>query len=365
MEENEIRRKSSIVIDISVAIFIIAGIMGTVWLYSGQPFPGSPPLVVIETGSMIHDEAPFGRIGTIDPGDIVIARVVHSKDEILTRGGNFSKARFIGEEGYRRYGDYGDVIIYKPMGREDRVPIIHRAVCWIEYDEKNGTYTVEEYGIYDATSITIPELGLYNVRFNHSGFITKGDHNDFCDQHPILKNEICPEPVKLEWIIGKAEGELPWFGSLKLLFEHMRDPVGHPLEVLQDSWICLSISIAILVVIPLSLDIRDYLREKRGLTLPERLIDKIGRDPKIRKTVLKKVMIVYWIAFIPSIVLFYIFNFMLIILVFIILANLYTASLILEDGRRWKVVNSKFWAVLACFTGPISLTLYYSKIRNL
>ena len=363
-DNNQIRRKSSVVVDISVAIFIIAGVMGTIWLYSGQPFPGSPPLVVIETGSMMHDDAPFGRIGTIDPGDIVIAKAIHSKDDVITCGGNFSGARFVGTDGYKRYGGYGDVIIYRPLGRKDQVPIIHRAMCWVEYDEKNKTYTVKEYGIYNATSVTIPELDLYNVKFNHSGFITKGDHNPLCDQHPMLGNEICPEPVKLEWVIGKAEGELPWFGSLKLLFEHMRNPIHHPLEVPQDSWICLSISIAILVIIPLSLDIRDYLREKRGIALPERWIDKIGKDSKIRKKVLKKVMIIYWIAFVPSLILLYLFSFMIIILVFIILANLYTASLILEDGRRWNTDKSKLWAVFACFTGPIALTLYYSKIKN-
>lgn len=350
------QKRLSTLIDFLIAISIIAGIMGTIWLYSDQPFPGSPPLVVIETGSMMHDDAPFGRIGTIDPGDIVIAKAVHSRGDIITSAMHSAKCK--------KYGGYGDVIIYRPLGKEDEVPIIHRAICWVEYDEKSKTYTVEEYGIYNATSVTIPELDLYNVKFNHSGFITKGDHNSLCDQHPLLGNEICPEPVKLEWIVGRAEGELPWFGSLKLLFEHMRDPVNHPLEVPQDSWICLSISILILVIIPLSLDIRDYLREKRGIAPPERWIERLEKSAEKRKRILKRIAIAYWICFVPSLILFYFFSFMIIIPVTIILVNLYIASLILEDGRRWKVDKTKSWAILTCFTGPIALTFYYLKIKN-
>ncbi|HID25519.1 MAG TPA: S26 family signal peptidase, partial [Thermoplasmata archaeon] len=246
----------SIVVEIAVAVLILGGIMGSIWLYSGQPFPGSPPLVVIESGSMMHENEPFGRLGTIDPGDIVLAKAVHQRGDVITHGGKFGGAKFVGAEGYKTYGDYGDVIIYKPMGRTDVLPIIHRAMCWIEYDENNGTYTVQEYGIRNASSVTIPELDLYGYQPHLSGFITKGDNNELPDQHPMAK--ICEQPVKLEWVIGKAQGELPWFGSLKLLF------TGNAGDVNQDTWICLALSIITLVSIPLSLDLQDYLREKKG-----------------------------------------------------------------------------------------------------
>ncbi|HDO19213.1 MAG TPA: S26 family signal peptidase [Thermoplasmatales archaeon] len=244
------------VMDILVAILILGVTMGSIWFYSGQPFPGSLPLVVVETGSMMHPgDSGFGKLGTIDPGDIVLAKAVHSRKDIITHGGDFGGARFVGADGYRTYGDYGDVIIYKPYGRDDVLPIIHRAMCWIEYDADSGTYTVEEYGIHNATSVNIPELNLHNYRPSHSGFITKGDNNNLCDQHPMA--DICNEPVKMEWIIGKAQGELPWFGSLKLLL------MGKAGEVSSDSWTCLTISIIVLISIPLAMDIRDYLREKR------------------------------------------------------------------------------------------------------
>ena len=240
-----------VVLDLGIAVGAVVIIMSALWIYSGQPFPGSPPLVVIESGSMMHDDHSFGRIGTIDPGDIVLAKAVHKRSDIATYG----------SKKYKRYGDYGDVIIYRPMGRKDQVPIIHRAICWVEYDEKNKTYTVEEYGIENATSITIPSLGLHNYKPHHSGFITKGDHNPYPDQYPGFA--ICREPVKMEWIIGKAEGELPWFGALKLLLSKNEYGEWGALEVPQDSWICLTISIIALLSIPLSLDIRDYLKNRK------------------------------------------------------------------------------------------------------
>ena len=356
------KRRYALLFDLLVASLVIVGVMGTVWLYSEQPFPGPPPLVVIETSSMVHDDAPFGRIGTIDPGDIVIAKSIHGRGDIITRGGNHSGARFLG---YKRYGDYGDVIIYKPLGRDDEVPIIHRAICWVEYDEENGTYTVEEYGIYNATSITIPELNLYNVRFSHSGFITKGDHNLYCDQDPLLKGNICPEPVKLEWIVGKAEGELPWFGSLKLLFEHLVDPYAHPLEVPNDSWICLSISIAFLIGIPLLLDIRDYLRERKGLGSQEGITDKMARNKIFREKILRNIVLVYWIILLPLLALYLRFTFLLIIPITIFLANIHLSSLVAEDGKRWGIDGYKRWALFTLLTGPVALSIYYFKIKTL
>lgn len=244
------KRLPPIVVEFLFAVFVLGIIMGGLWIYSGQPFPGSPPLVVIESGSMMHKNEPFGRLGTIDAGDIVLAKAVGKREDVIT---------YAGTRSYKTYGEYGDVIIYRPMNRRDQTPIIHRAICWVEYD--GNTYTVEEYGIVNATSITIPELDLTNYNASHSGFITKGDSNNYPDQHPNAR--ICREPVKVEWIIGKARGELPWFGSLKLMFSRNEEGEWGASEVREDSWICLIISIVILLSIPLSLDIRDYLRNRK------------------------------------------------------------------------------------------------------
>ena len=235
------------------AVLILGIVMGGIWIYSGQSFPGSSPLVVIESGSMTHENEPFGGLGTIDPGDIVLAKAVHTRGDVIT---------YASTKSYRTYGDYGDVIIYKPLGRTDLTPIIHRAMCWVEYNADTDTYTVEEYNIINATSVTIPELHLYNYKPAHSGFITKGDHNLYPDQHPDA--QICREPVEVNWIIGKAQGELPWFGALKLMLSKNEEGGWGASEVPGDSWTCLIISIVILLSIPLSLDIRDYLRERKS-----------------------------------------------------------------------------------------------------
>lgn len=336
--------------DICVTVFVIGGLIGTVWMYSGQPFPGSPPLVVIETGSMMHEEEPFGRLGYIDPGDIVIAKAVSHRNDIVSYCEAKNKLKH-----HKMYGDYGDVIIYKPMGKKNRIPIIHRAICWVDYNEKYKTYTIEEYGIYNATSINIPELGLYGVKFSHSGFITKGDHNPCCDQSPLAG--ICREPVKIEWIIGKAEGELPWFGSIKLFFENSHQ------EVPSDSWICLSLTIALLIAIPLAMDLRDYLREKRGFNPSEGWIEQIGKDPATRIKVLKKASIIYWIIFVFMIPLYCIYQFLIIVPLLLILVNIYTALLIREDVKRWNK-EFKIWPLLSCIGGPLVLTLYYIKTKE-
>lgn len=355
----------SIVVEMAVAILILGGVMGSIWFYSGQPFPGSPPLVVIESGSMMHDNEPFGRLGTIDPGDIVLAKAVHKRSDIIPHGGKFGGARFVGPDGYKTYGDYGDVIIYKPLGRTDVLPIIHRAMCWVEYDENTGTYTVEEYGIKNATTVTIPELDLYGYQPDHSGFITKGDNNEFPDQHPMAR--ICEEPVKLEWVIGKAQGELPWFGSLKLLF------TGTAQYVEFDCWVCLALSITILISIPLSFDIRDYIREKKDVAAVKKKgwIGRLKTDRVSRLDVLKSTLTLYWFVFAVDVImtllfvsnLFVLISGMLSIYVLISILTLILHVSVLAvayiDGRYWRMKKLWIWIIFILFTGPIGFTVYY------
>ena len=134
-------------------------------------------------------------------------------------------------------------------------------------------YTVEEFGIFNEESITITSLGLNNYRPSHEGYITKGDNpitNDRSDQ----AGGICGEPIRLSWVTGKARGELPWVGTVNLLFNDIisgsfwsgsEQPTVY--NVPEDSIICLVVLIIILISIPVSLDIYDYVqnRQKRKL----------------------------------------------------------------------------------------------------
>lgn len=251
--------------DIVVSIAIVGIILAALWAYTGQ-FPHSP-MVVVTSESMTHDNPPFGRIGTIDPGDLVLVKKINGKDDVITRGrkGNPHTKHYT-------YGDYGDVIIYIPDKNHDgkmdegATPIIHRAICWIQKNP-DGTYTVEEYDLYNVTSITIKDkdFTIENYRPKHSGFITKGDHNKAADQSPYGG---LSTPVKPEWIIGKARGEIPWFGLIKLIFFGNEGVHGESDWVRignayapKDEWICLGISLFVIIGIPTIWDAYNFYKK--------------------------------------------------------------------------------------------------------
>jgi signal peptidase len=253
--------KVSFVRDIFVAIFVVVLILSILWTYTGQWF--GAPMVAIESGSMMHLNEPFGRVGTIDAGDMVLLVKIDRFEDIVTRESEKEK----GAQGFTSYGDYGDVVVYRKYGLMDAEQIIHRAMCWVEVNS-DGSYIVDAYNIQNASSITIPELGLSNYQPTHSGYITKGDNpitNDRCDQ----AGGICSEPIKLDWITGKARGEIPWVGTLNLFFNDiLRGSFWNGQEqptvynVQSDCIICLVILISILILIPISFDLIEYSKKR-------------------------------------------------------------------------------------------------------
>jgi signal peptidase len=233
-------------IEVGIVFLVLFSILGGIWAYSGQPFPGTSPLAVVESGSMIHEDSPFGRVGTIDPGDIIIVK-------------QFSSIKTWIEEkeadGKKTYKDYGEVVIYYPNGNRQATPVIHRAICWVQIDE-NG-YTISQLGIYNESSLTVSELGLNRYMPSHSGYLTKGDNNPDVDQ----SNGICYQPVKEEWLLGKAKGEIPWIGMLKLIFSG-HPTFGYPSGWVKigravapiDIWVCFSLLLGAIIVFPFILD---------------------------------------------------------------------------------------------------------------
>jgi len=270
--------KVSLVRDVVVALLFVLIVLLALWTYTGQWF--GAPLVAIESGSMMHLDEPFGRIGTIDAGDMVLLVKIDDKNDVIP----YSISN------YYNYGKKGDVVIYHPDGDFDEDQIIHRAMCWIEveYVGSEKFYTIEGYNITHQISsepLYIPECGLSNggspvkVDFIHSGFITKGDNpetNDKCDQI----GGITSQPVKVEWISGKASCELPWIGTINLLFNDLTtdgdDTIGN---VPQDSLTCFIVVIVILISIPVSLDIIGYLKDKK---------QKKNKKPIIEEETIKK-----------------------------------------------------------------------------
>jgi len=232
--------KISLVRDVLVALFLVFIILLALWVYTGQWF--GAPMVAIESGSMMHSDEPFGRIGTIDAGDMVFLVKVNQKSDVVSNA--------MRDEDTVQYWDYGDVIVYKPYGDDTRDQIIHRAMAWVEYNPDNKTYTVEGYEETntDVSSITIPELSLnrFTPRNPHSGFITKGD-NPFTNPTTDQEGGICDELIRVEWISGKARGELPWIGTLNLIFNDIVGGKSTLQNVPGDSLTCLVILIVVLI----------------------------------------------------------------------------------------------------------------------
>ena len=160
---------------------VVGGIALVLFLICGT----WPAVVAIESKSM----DPHMRIG-----DLVL---VVQKD----RFGTFQtwKEGFVSN--YTKFDEYGDVIIYKPNGMTNVTPIIHRAIQYVDagpVSEVKGKRLIVNY-----TAI-------------HSGYMTWGDNNPSPDQFNTFPKIGIPEPVKDEWIVGKALFTIPLIGYLPL-----------------------------------------------------------------------------------------------------------------------------------------------------
>ena len=214
--------------DVIVSIIIVAAIFLSMYAYTQN----WPPIVIIESGSMQHGE--LSSIGIIDTGDIVLVKKVYSEDSVVS----YVEGRL---SDYKRYGDYGDVIIYNYNGKS----IIHRAIVYLIWDGSRWGirgFEDREYPSWlhvNANGIVIDDVGyaqkdvIINLKalnpnvVGYEGFITMGDHNlavyDSKEYAPYDQNSedfipICPKLVNYNMIKGVAKGELPWFGALKLYF---------------------------------------------------------------------------------------------------------------------------------------------------
>jgi len=209
--------------DIGIAIGSVIIVFLLMFAYSGN----WPPMVVIESGSMEHDDNPlyeeprYTHLGTIDTGDLVIVKEAE-KDDIVT----YLQGK---KTDYKKYGDYGDVIVYYKNGIREKdglpvTPVIHRAMAWVEVvDKENKTYYIPEIDTYFNGKIELAEIGLgggaHIKDLENSGYITKGDsngnpHPDQLTHFDISGNVV--QPVDPDWVVGIARGELPWFGLIKL-----------------------------------------------------------------------------------------------------------------------------------------------------
>lgn len=254
-----------------------------------------PPVVIVESSSMMHrdSEVRYGRLGTLDPGDLVIVRDIDSPDDVRTL-----------VEGPRtRYAAPGDVVVFYRAGDRSQTPVIHRAIAYVDVREGNGetVYAVRwdpeapcdaggakdpadpGWCLYDEEGVLIPTAGVQGAgvgmnpyRPNADGFLTKGDNpasNRIIDQSSgiSLDAQGRPSVVRTEWIVGKARGELPWIGLLKLAVGSQPNEQAPPDAYVRignayapkDLWVMLGVTLFVLVGVPLLVDAERSLRKRR------------------------------------------------------------------------------------------------------
>ena len=265
--------------DAGIALAFVVSILLAMYAYTGL----WPPLVVVESDSMMHSEDNVSYVGVIDTGDLVLVKSVDSDSDVETYMDGYAS-------GHRTYGDYGDVIIYNVNGNELGTPIIHRAIIYLEANADGNSFRSESLRDIDdgKWSTSDPSdtwdhltsvLRIFDVGFQSetvtidtsrltvaSGFITKGDHNDNVDQSLSQRST----PVKVSWIVGNARGEIPWFGLLKLWFT---DSLGSdaPENSVRNLWISLAFIVIgpILIDVVVTFKIRKRIARKREAAIRE------------------------------------------------------------------------------------------------
>ena len=251
MAESERLELPETVKDVGIAIGSVLIVFLLTFAYCGN----WPPMVVIESGSMEHDNNPlyseprYSHIGTIDTGDLVIVKQAEKKDIVTYLEGK--------KTDYKKYGDYGDVIVYYKNGIETYngqpvTPVIHRAMAWVEVvDKDNGTYYIPEINTTFYGKIQLAEIGLGGgasiQNLQNSGYITKGDstgnpHPDQLTHYDITGSSV--QPVDPDWIVGMAKGELPWFGLIKLRVTQPDNYYNAPPECRTMLWISMFVVLA-------------------------------------------------------------------------------------------------------------------------
>ncbi|HEX9709550.1 MAG TPA: hypothetical protein VGB42_06240 [Candidatus Thermoplasmatota archaeon] len=267
--------------DLAFAAVAVAVIIGGIWAYAGV----WPPMVVVESGSMMH-EKDASALGVIDTGDLTLVKSVGSASEIRT----YMQGQ---ADGYKTYGNFGDVVIYAKNCDFSQTPIIHRAITRMVLNASRVSFDFPELAppVWDARAGDTVTLTVWTYHVNgpvgqemqvsvsvgailsnmgsppHGGFLTKGDNNGGIDQ---LSLSYAPghgfvEPVEEDCVLGVARGELPWFGVIKLWAGGSGDSPP------QNSVTSLIIALIAIVTVPFALEVAwDRFGDRVKSRVPER-----------------------------------------------------------------------------------------------
>lgn len=260
--------------DLLLAVAVFAVVFGGLLGYTRT----WPPMLVVGSNSMQHGDA-TSSIGVADTGDIVLLQAVSGRGDVVT----YVEGR---ATGYATYGDFGDVIAFAFPLDSSGVGI-HRALAYAIWNESAGGYDVpdldllptSEWSAWDTGNATtdrpygLSRFELRNAGWHsgatlwanltlgertllvgkgESGFLTLGDNNAYLT--PInVDRWVVPLPT----VVGRARGEIPWLGLVRLVLAPdpdgccggwgSTDPVrGAP----ANSWAALDASLIILVAVP-------------------------------------------------------------------------------------------------------------------
>lgn len=156
--------------DILFSIILLITLAALLYAYAGV----WPPMVSVEGKSMLPN---------MKQGDLILIQGLSHKD-VTTRNNATG-------DGYKMFNQYGDVIVFSPMGDGARTPVIHRAMYWVNQGQ---------------------EMWPNGPPAPHSGYITQGDNNFLYDQSsPVSPNQ----PVKPEWVLGVAKHRIPYLGMIR------------------------------------------------------------------------------------------------------------------------------------------------------
>lgn len=178
--QNNTQDEENFLVSLGKDLLSVVAVLIAFMVLSKLAFGLWTPMVAVESGSM----EPHMQVG-----DIIFIKSIDRVDLVTNEEGKNSS--------HMTFGDYGDVILYRPYGQEGVTPIIHRAMYRVEAGEpmwENGPVAP------------------------YSGYITKGD-NPITNRHYDQEGQISYYvPVKDEWIIGVARYRIPYLGHVRLLF---------------------------------------------------------------------------------------------------------------------------------------------------
>jgi len=192
-EENWVRAVVFDVTSSALAVLLVGFFLFTV---SGV----WPPMVAVESASMTP-QMKTGDLVFVMEEDRFPGEGAHGETGVVT-------ARSGAASGYEKFSRAGDVVVYEPNGNGEQTPIIHRAMFWVEKDER--WYDRADKGAISGAD-SCEEMA--NCPAPHAGFVTKGDANGAYDQVGPSPHS---GPVKPEWIVGTAEERVPGLGCIRL-----------------------------------------------------------------------------------------------------------------------------------------------------